>query len=214
VLNLIRKFGERYNRGVDEIRQACDLATGCSDVVVILERPAPSQDYSVNFQTFVADCPTLDAVDKLIRFATQATRSIQDVSVFDAYSFKPMSYTNWPSDEECLSLLEQMLKAKKPQVVICCWSKMEAACDNQFVRQFIGGGVGRQGIRVDVDNEWKPCVAIRSFHPSTAVRYNKCNADYRALLIYHFIAAFLELCDKTEEPPWLEKSNTESKNSK
>ncbi|KFX90617.1 hypothetical protein V490_06365 [Pseudogymnoascus sp. VKM F-3557] len=213
VLNLIRKFGERYNRGVDEIRQACNLATGCSDVVVILERPARRHDYSVNFETFVADCPSLDAVDKLVRFATQETRSIQDVSVFDAYSFKPMLYTNSPSDEECHSLLEQMLKVKKPRVVICCWSKGKATCYNQFVGQFTGGGVGRQPTRVDVDTEWGPCVAIKSFHPATAVCHNPYNADYRALLIYHFIAAFLQLRGRTEEPAWLEQIKIESKRS-
>jgi hypothetical protein len=104
-----------------------------------------------------------------------------------------------------------MLKAKRPKVVICCWNRGKATCYNQFVEQFIGGGVGRQPTCVDVDTEWGPCVAIKSFHPATAVCYNPYNADYRALLIYHFIAAFLQLRGITKEPEWLEQINTRSK---
>ncbi|OBT61443.1 hypothetical protein VE03_08952 [Pseudogymnoascus sp. 23342-1-I1] len=200
VLNLIRNFGWKYGRHKNEIQKACDLATGYSDLVVILERPARNHNYSPDFNKFVADCRTLDAVDKLIKFATNKTRSIRTVSVFDALSLKPNEYDERPTNDECYSLVEKMLTIKKPKVVICCWSDRNAKCSNRFVGRFIGGGVGRQPIRVDVDIEWGP-VVIRSFHPATAVCYRPYNPDYQILLTYHFIAAFLELAISVATDP-------------
>ncbi|OBT85271.1 hypothetical protein VE02_06522 [Pseudogymnoascus sp. 03VT05] len=193
VLDLIRKFGRKYDRSENEIRKACDLAAGHSDLVVILERPARTHNYSLGFKEFVANCRTLDALDKFIKFATNKTRSIETVSVFDALSFKPYVNDDRPSNDDCYSLLEEMLKTKKPRVVICCWSERNAACSNDFVRQFKGGGVGRQLFRVNVDTEWGSPVAIRSFHPSTAVCYRKYNPEYQILLLHHFMAAFSDL---------------------
>lgn len=168
VLDLLIEFGRKYNRDINEIRQACDLAEGYSDLVIVLQRPAPRHNYSVDFEKFVADCPTLDAVDKLIRYATKGTRSIETVSVFDAYSFKPGLTAAWPSDDDCHLLLEQMLKFKKPRVVMCCWNKGAATCSNEFVGQFVGGGVGNPSIRDEIDIEGCSSVAIRCFHPATA----------------------------------------------
>lgn len=211
VLDLIIKFGQKYGRNENEIQKACDLAAGHSDLVVILERPAPRQNYSVDFGKFVSDCPTLDAVDDLIRFATKGERSIESVSVFDAYSFKPGVDDECPLDEECHSLLEEMVKVKRPKVVICCWGSGKYRCRNPFVRRLIGGGVGLHSIHDKVNTGGWDFVAIRSFHPSTALCYNKYNADYRVLLIYHFIAAFTELSYRIGEPLWLWQINNRSK---
>lgn len=38
-VELLRKFGKEFDRPDDEIDQACNLASGPSDVVVILKRP-------------------------------------------------------------------------------------------------------------------------------------------------------------------------------
>lgn len=146
-LDLISELGQKYNIDGNEILQARNLARGCSDIVVILERPAPNHDYSLSFENFVAACPTLNAVDKLIKFATNKTRSIKTVSVFDALSLQPNEGDGRPSNAECYSLLEKMLKTKKPKVVICCWSDTTARCYNKLVGRFKGGGVGHQLIR-------------------------------------------------------------------
>ncbi|KFY05751.1 hypothetical protein V492_08317 [Pseudogymnoascus sp. VKM F-4246] len=200
-----RKFGRKFNRNENEIVQACNLAAGYSDVVVILERPAKHHDYDLDFDEFVTTCDTLNAVDKFIKFATNETRSIENVSVFDALSFKPFASATRPSNDECYSLLENMLKTKKPKVVICCWSDRSAKCNNDFVKHFLGGGFQRQSRWVTVNTEWDPSLAVvRSFHPSTAVNFKKYNPDYQILLIYHFIAAFSKLGQSIQEPLWLE----------
>ncbi|KAM3438188.1 hypothetical protein MY4824_003431 [Beauveria thailandica] len=89
VLDLIREFGQRLARPSDEIEQALNLASGPSDVMIILERPRLTHPFSASFDAFVQDCDTLQAVDELVQFASNGTRSIHTVTVVDAYPFKP-----------------------------------------------------------------------------------------------------------------------------
>ncbi|EXK26760.1 hypothetical protein FOXG_15913 [Fusarium oxysporum f. sp. lycopersici 4287] len=96
-VNLIRKFGDEFGRRRDEIDQACSLASGLSDVVILLERPHESQTYHGTFGEFVKRCKTLKSVDELIRFSSKGARSIHTVTVLDALCFKPQDST--PSHE-------------------------------------------------------------------------------------------------------------------
>jgi hypothetical protein len=114
-------FGKEFDVPCDEIDHACNLASGPADVVVILERPKTrtSHNYGHPFPQFVGCCKTLWAVDELIRFATNGARSIHTVTVLDAFSFKPDDKSHIP-DERCHQLLAEILRAKKPKVVIRC----------------------------------------------------------------------------------------------
>ncbi|CZR49893.1 uncharacterized protein FPRO_16099 [Fusarium proliferatum ET1] len=116
-VNLIRKFGDEFGRRRDEIDQACSLASGPSDVVILLERPHESQTYHGTFGEFVKRCKTLKSVDELIRFSSKGARSIHTATVLDAFSFKPRDSTPIPS-ERCHQLIEEILKLKKPKVVL------------------------------------------------------------------------------------------------
>src|SRR5277367_1797682 len=75
-LELLSDFGKEFTRSTDEIAQACNLASGPSDLIIILERPNKLHKYGLRFQQFVDQCPTLWAVDELIRLATNGPRSI------------------------------------------------------------------------------------------------------------------------------------------
>lgn len=201
VLELLKRFGRRLHRPEDEIEQACNLASGPADLVVILERPAPNQNYSVSFEQFVNDCKTLKAVDDLIKFATRGARNIYTVTVLDAFSFKPLKKQAEPSDKECQDLLAEVILLKKPRVLLCCWS---GTCTNPWVDQFQSLGVGWLPLRGVIDMKDWSAVIVRSFHPATAVCYNKRNANYRVLLIYHFVFAFAELNKPIPLPSWME----------
>ncbi|SCO24422.1 unnamed protein product [Fusarium fujikuroi] len=108
-VDLIRNFGNEFGRRRDEIDQACNLASGPSDVVILLERPHKSQTYHGTFGEFVKRCKTLKSVDELIRFSSKGARSIHTVTVLDAFSFKPQDATPIPS-ERCHQLIEEVLK--------------------------------------------------------------------------------------------------------
>ncbi|KAJ9651578.1 hypothetical protein H2201_009270, partial [Coniosporium apollinis] len=148
-----------------------------------------SHNHSASFEQFVLDCKTLYAVDELIRLSTNGARSIHTVTVLDAYSYKPKN-GDIP-DERCHQLLAQMLKAKKPKVVIRC--HIDGYCDSWM------GGVELPAVdykfvqrKVEID-ENHTAVVIQSFHPSIAVNNADYRPEFRALLMYHFIAAFAEL---------------------
>ncbi|CAF3541468.1 unnamed protein product [Fusarium graminearum] len=98
VVNLIRNFGKEFERPRDEIEQACNLASGQSDLIILLERPHKSQTYRGTFSDFVKRCETLKRVDELIRFGSKGARSIHTVTVVDAFSFKPQDSTPIPSE--------------------------------------------------------------------------------------------------------------------
>ncbi|KAF7133828.1 hypothetical protein CNMCM5793_005240 [Aspergillus hiratsukae] len=200
VFDAIRALGLRSKRPEEEIEKACCLASGPSDIMVLLERPAPSHDYAVDFAKFVRDCPTLQAVDELIRFASNGSRSIHTVSVVDAFLLKPRAAESLPTDSDCLNTVEQILKIKRPRVVICCWT---GQCDNGYVSHFRSCGVGSLQMRSAIRHDGRDIIIIPSFHPATAVCYNTCRPSYRVVLAYHFTAAFLELHHPTQPPEWI-----------
>ncbi|PCD22305.1 hypothetical protein AU210_016094 [Fusarium oxysporum f. sp. radicis-cucumerinum] len=200
-VNLIRNFGKEFGRRRDEIEQVCNLASGQSDLVILLERPHKSQTYRRTFGDFVKRCETLKRVDELMRFSSKGARSIHTVTVLDAFSFKPEDSTRIPS-ERCHQLIEEILKLKKPKVVLCCWNQ---PCEQPFLARFKSDGVGTWPFRYQVDIEGFSTIAIRSFHPAAAVYYNELRkACCRMLLICHFILAFAELAGSTTVPEWIE----------
>ncbi|KAH7157956.1 hypothetical protein B0J13DRAFT_650739 [Dactylonectria estremocensis] len=196
VLHLIRNFGEEFLRPRDEIEQACNLASGPSNLVIILGRPHKRQNYAVLFSEFVKRCETLKRVDELIRFGSKGARSIHTVTVLDAFSFKPSHETPIPS-KRCHQLLADMLELKRPKVVLCCWNRR---CEQTFAVKFKSWGVGT----------WPVCdrmgttIAIRSFHPAAAVCYDLSQKPCcRMLLICHFALAFSQLAGSTVVPSWI-----------
>ncbi|KAJ4175817.1 hypothetical protein NW767_015660 [Fusarium falciforme] len=200
VLNLIQGFGKEFARPKNEIEQTCSLASGPSDLVIILERPYKEQTYDGTFGEFVKRCETLKRVDELISFSSKGARSIHTVTVLDAFSFKPQQATPIPS-ERCHQLIEEILKLKKPKVVLCCWNQ---DCEQPFIAQFKSHGVGTWPFRDQVDIEGNSTIAIRSFHPAAAVCYDKSRkACCRMLLLCHFALAFGELAGSTIVPEWI-----------
>ena len=201
-LDRIRQFGAELGRPSTEINQACNLASGPSDLVMILERPSPGQNYNMSFDEFVRECETLKAVDNLIKFSSKGARSIHTVTVLDAFSFSPRRYVT-TNDAGCHQLIQDILNLKRPKVVLCCWQAGQGRCRNQDVSPFMSLGVGTWPLweRVNLGS-WRTNV-VRSFHPSAAVNYRSRSPHSRMLLICHFVLAFAELVGQIEVPPWI-----------
>lgn len=211
-LDLIRKFGAEFGCSTDEVEQACNLASGLSDLIVILERPRPDHTYKATFSDFVQGCPTLSAVDELIRFASRGLRSIHTVTVLDAFTFSPKR-PGHPDDPErippvrCSQLVDEIIMLKKPKVVLCCW--MGPVQGSSLSSQLRSRGVGTWPPHDRVEVGSTSTIAIRSFHPATAVFYRQLSPHTRMLLIYHFILAFAKLHDSSQtrvkQPQWTEE---------
>jgi hypothetical protein len=204
-IQILEDFGKSLKREDDEINQACNLATGFSDIVIILERPRDRRwhKFNVPFEQFVQDCRTLTAVDELIRFASKGARSIYTVTVLNAFSYQPYK-NNKEQDRRCHEALAQMLRAKKPRVVIRCH------CDEyeeEWLKHRLDPPAKEYRLeRTNVElTKGHTTVVLKSFHPSCAVNYAGCRPELRALLIYHFVAAFSELISRFNLPESAEK---------
>ncbi|PLB49660.1 hypothetical protein P170DRAFT_437226 [Aspergillus steynii IBT 23096] len=203
-MEILEKFGKVLLRPEDEITQAQNLAAGFSDIVVLLERPRHRRDhkFDVSFEDFIKSCKTLLAVDELIRFASKGARSIHTVTVLDAFSYRPDKYAT-EEDKQCHEVLAQILRAKKPKVILRC--HRDAYHDEWLKRIELPGEDYRLRRKESsiVDNH--TTVVLQSFHPSCAVNNADCRPEYRALLMYHFVAAFSELTSKFTLPETAEE---------
>ncbi len=206
IVDCIKNLGTEFGRPEDEIKQACNLASGLSDLIIILERPRKGQKYDVAFDQFVRECPTLKAVDELIKFSTKGARSIHTVTLLDAFPFSPNESVSIPV-ERCHRLIEEILKLKRPKVVVCCW---KGVCENLFISQFQSVGVGTWPLRSQLDIGISSTTLIRSFHPAAAICYRQRSPYTRLLLICHFVLAFAELTGSRTPPEWIKTVCDES----
>ncbi|KAK3383785.1 hypothetical protein B0T24DRAFT_606243 [Lasiosphaeria ovina] len=198
---LLEDFGTEVGASENEIAQASNLASGSSDVVVILERPSSAASRNTSFEGYLRDCKSLQALDEVTRFATKEARSIRNRTVLDAFSYQPDKNNN-DRDAQCHRLLAQILQVKKPRVVIRCHRD---SYQDEWMGRFDYFVDDYQMEREDVDfGDGHTAVLIQSFHPSCAVNNAEFRPEYRALLIHHFIAAFAELRGKHELPEVVE----------
>ena len=206
LLDLIKQFSRELKRPEDEIKQACNLASSLSDLIVILERPRAGQKYDVAFNQFVRECATLKALDELIRFGSKGARSIHTVTVLDAFSFT-LNKSDSKIAPRCHQLIEEILKLKKPRVIVCCWS---GQCDNEFVSRFKSQGVGIWPLRDRAEIGTSSATLVRSFHPSTVIHFRKRSPYSQVLLVCYFVLAFAELSASKEHPGWIKEACYES----
>jgi hypothetical protein len=191
-LKLLGNFGEEFRRPEDEIEKACNLASGPSDIMIILERPGPSHKYGNTFQKFVDDCPTLWAVDELIQFATNRARSIHTVTVLDAFSYKPDKAATDIPDERCHQLLAQIIQIKKPMVIVRCHK--DKYCNPWLKRIELPGKEYKFVRQPEVPiKEGHVATVMQTFHPSIAFNNADKRPEFRILFMYHFAAAFAEI---------------------
>ena len=202
VVRLIRSFGESYSIPESEIQKYLQLAQGGDDLVILLERPVAGQDYTLPFEKFIENSKTLNAVDELLRFASGGRRSIHNVSIINAYSFKPKAALN-PPNKACHDLVKSILQAKLPRAVLGCTGEID--CSHwlgQFCASSPSGKLRTTTIHLDPAKE---TMFISSFHPSYCINWFPTDADLRLLLIYHFCFAIFCLSQrqKSPEPGWM-----------
>ncbi|KAL3484403.1 hypothetical protein BJX62DRAFT_243976 [Aspergillus germanicus] len=206
-IEILGELGKFFDRPKDEIKQAQNLAAGLSDIVIILERPRLRRyhEFDVGFDEFVENCETLRAVDELIRFATRGARSIHTTTILNAFSYQPDKEAT-ERDQKCHGVLAEILRTKKPKVILRCHTQIYQdkwlKCIEQ---QCVNYEFERKEINIAEDNTTATTVVLQSFHPSRAVNHAVYRPEYRALLIYHFVAAFSELNSEFRLPQTAEE---------
>jgi hypothetical protein len=188
-IEILKKHGKDLGCSSHYINQASNLASGLSDIIVILERPRSEKSHPPNqsFGDFVKSCDTLKAVDELLCFASRRTRDIGTVTVVDAFSFQAEK-NNSTANLRCEETFLQFLQMKRPQVIIHCTnSRYKSAWMDRFN---FGGELYRvQSEHIEIV-EGHNAIVIPSFHPSHAIYHNEYRLELRVLLMYHFALAF------------------------
>lgn len=204
-LGLIRRLGEEFHAHEHEIEKACCLASGLSDIIIILYQQGKRQNYQAPFDQFVNECPTLQAVDELVRFCSKGSRSIHTVTVLDALSFTPDTSPDGNRATRCHQLIKEILELKKPRVVICCGEEAQKIPIFSKPRsEDRPEDASKVPFRDEMKIETAIMIVIRSFHPSASVNYRKRSPYTRILLILQFVQAFAELDSSATIPVKIE----------
>jgi rhodanese-related sulfurtransferase len=171
-------------------------------VLITLLRPPRNQCFDHGYSAEVSRCRTTQAVAGLINTATNQQLTIDDVSVFDTLPFSPEGSDDDQLVREAEVTFSRMVKAKKPDVVLCCY---QGNSSNQFVNALRSIGVGKvfrlPGFKISSDCEVQ---RINAFHPSYAVNYHATYSCFRRLLLLEFTHAFYNWTGKWQEEPWME----------
>jgi hypothetical protein len=190
VHSIIERFGRSHHLADAEIEKCWQLASGDDDMVILLKRPANNHDYSSTFADFISQSPVLKVVGELIELASGGSRHISNVCIIDALSFKPkgrVTHTQEFSDSNCFDLAAQIIKLKKPRVVLGCCSGIDP---EHWLASFGAGPVGQQPQHQTVNIGDHVCMVLPSFHPGHCINHVPWHAKSRILLIHHFILAF------------------------
>lgn len=206
--HILEKFGQGAKRDGQQIsgserNHGSNLALPATKggVLISLLRPPRNQTYDNGFTADTAACRTTDAVAKLIAIATGGEMTIDDVSTFDTLPYSPEGAEEAELIKAAEYTFTEMVKAKEPDVVLCCY---QGNSDNGFIRNLRSLGVGQvfdePSLKISAN-----CITTRvnAFHPSYAVNYQPTYSCFRRLLLLEFVQAFSLLSRDWEEESWM-----------
>ena len=176
-------------------------------VVVIPERPSSAEQtrYGGGYHSVVLRTKTLNEVTRLIPLVTNRALTIHDVTILDAFPLQPYDDLDEGEPKTSSKLLDKLLSAKRPDVVISCFK----AGDHQgFIRILQHPGVGSESndryYRLKA-GEMRHELKIDAFHPSFAIC---CHADevcFTQILELQFAKGFGEWCGTCQEAWWMDE---------
>lgn len=177
-------------------------------VVVLLERPSSAENtrYGGGYHTVLSKTKTLKEVARLILLVTNETLRIEDVTILDAFPLQPDDDPALHRTKSSSKLLNKLLAAKKPDIVISCF---RAGPHYGLIRLLQHPGVGhvsnREHLPITVSWPHHELKKIDAFHPSFAFSYRAEHDCFIQLLELQFAKAFGEWCGIWQEASWMDE---------
>jgi hypothetical protein len=137
-------------------------------VVVVLLQPAQTQTYTNGYTKDVDICESLKAVKELISVVNNYLLDFDGVSIFDTLPFLTEEYRDEDKFRDANNTFVQMIKAKRPDVVVCC---CQGESQNQFVKDIRSLEVGKSFSPEVLQNGQWNLRRVNAFHPSYSVNY-------------------------------------------
>lgn len=170
-------------------------------LVVALMQPARSQRYSGSFEQIKRECATLNYLDDALQGIGLV--GLEDVTCIDALPFyleSPKVKTAPPEMRAAYEVFLEMVRRKKPDVILGAWQGPEALGDVQYSSKGVGAVDDTRTVVVD----GHPIKIVNAFHPSYAINYNPNESCFRQLFLLEMTKAFAELDGNWKEEPWMQ----------
>jgi hypothetical protein len=209
-LDILETFGRTAKRNGEPISSAefhhgLELAGPGTKggVLVALLRPPRNQTFDKGFTADLCSCRTTHAFQELVTTASGGKMTADDISAFDTLPYSPEGSDEYDLIKRAEQTFSDMVKAKKPEVVLCCYQGDSA---DKFI-----GGLRSLGVGQVFDD---PCLQIsadctitrvNAFHPSYAVNYQPTYSCFRRLLLLEFVKVFSHWTGKWKEEAWMDK---------
>lgn len=169
-------------------------------LLVALLQPARTQRYTGDCENDKDECATLYWPHEILRLVGGS--SLWKTSSFDAFPF----CLNWPRNKECppemrnaYGIFQQMIRQKKPDVILCAWQRPKGFGEAQYCSKGIGATNETETIMVC----GRPIKLVNAFHPSYAINFHPNESCFRHLFLLETAKAFAELDSRWEEEPWM-----------
>ncbi|KAL5336028.1 hypothetical protein BJX70DRAFT_400966 [Aspergillus crustosus] len=201
----IQESGEKTPMPNTKLHHAVELAKPATKggVLVALLEPPQSQTFEEGFTADLHSCRTTSAVSDLIETATGGQLSVDDVSIFDMLPYCPDG-TNDETLKQAQSVFCEMVQAKKPDVVLCCYRNRSGIGCELLVRRLDSQGVGKifETPHFVLEDRFVT-QRVNAFHPSYAVNMQPTYSCFRRLLLAEFVRAFSLVSGEDIREGWL-----------
>ena len=125
------------------VTQELALPGSVGGILVILLQPANAQRFDIGIDVVIQECGIFAALDEAFRAVSRISLSIHDIAIIDSLPFIR------PKVEICLQIrvnsriqVFKLIKAKKPDVILCMWQDNIGVTGNmKFMRSI---GIGRR----------------------------------------------------------------------
>ena len=201
----LQSSGEKIGRPEIDFAKKLAMPETKGGIVILLQQPAPNQQYEGrDFHTIVQECETLRAVDNVLRAIIGS--SLEKTSCFDAFPFQkvpipPRSQTGYVEYEEAYDVCREMIQAKQPDVVLCCYRSPDITKFDLLYSL----GVGKMhAARTRLHDQFR-WIPVNAFHPSYAVNYNKGESCFRTLYMVEALQAFHKFNGTWTERIWMDQ---------
>lgn len=120
---------------------------------------------------------------------------------FDAFPF----YLNWSRNKKCspkmknaYGIFQQMIRQKKPDVILCAWQPPKGFEEAQYCSK-----------EIEITNETKTVMVcdkliklFNAFHSSYAIHFHSNESCFRQLFLLETAKAFANLNNRWKKEPW------------
>ena len=171
-------------------------------VLVLLLHPDKSQNLDCGYLTEAQSCTTIRTILELIEVVNNGCLSKESVSIFDSMPFMIKDYDSSPTHRQAQSTFLNMVIAKKPEVVISCFSTDTHLDQVRSLRKRrIGQTFDPPDYRITTDHQ---TTRVSAFHPSFAMNRVTTESCFRRLLMLEFAHSFGIWRTSWEEEEWME----------